>query len=99
MTALQKKPANPIAHLTDEDIENLGRELDAIRDQVLASRGERDAHYIRTVIRTQRTLEAASRLVLLAAKFPPAFVVGTAGLALAKILENMEIGHNTMHGQ
>jgi fatty acid desaturase len=26
-------------------------------------------------------------------------VVGTAGLSLAKILENMEIGHNVMHGQ
>ena len=42
MTAMQKKPQDPIAHLSAEDIENLGRELDAIRDQVLASRGERD---------------------------------------------------------
>lgn len=60
MTALQKKPISPIAHLSDEDIENLGHELDAIRDQVLASRGERDAAYIRTVITTLRSLEATS---------------------------------------
>src|SRR3712207_9467001 len=31
--------------------------------------------------------------------FPPAWVVGTVGLSVAKILENMEIGHNILHGQ
>ena len=99
MTALQKKPTSPIAHLSDSDIEELGRELDAIRDGVLADRGERDADYIRKVITTQRSLEAASRVVLLASIFPPAWLLGTTGLAVAKILENMEIGHNVMHGQ
>ena len=99
MTALQKKPANPIAHLTDEDVENLGRELDAIREQVIASRGERDAAYIRKVIDVQRKLELGSRAVLLFSLFPPAWLAGTAGLSIAKILENMEIGHNVMHGQ
>jgi linoleoyl-CoA desaturase len=99
MTALQKKPTSPVAHLSDEDIETLGRELDAIREQVIASRGERDATYIRKVITAQRSLEATSRLVLLVSVFPPAWLLGTTGLALAKILENMEIGHNVMHGQ
>jgi linoleoyl-CoA desaturase len=99
MTALQKKPHNPIAHLTDEDVETLGRELDAIREQVLASRGERDAAYIRKVIESQRRLELASRAVLLFSLFPPAWLAGTAGLSISKILENMEIGHNVMHGQ
>ena len=50
MTVMQKKADNPIAHLTAEDIEELGRELDAIRDEVIASRGENDAAYIRKVI-------------------------------------------------
>ncbi|WP_233257994.1 fatty acid desaturase family protein [Micromonospora sp. S4605] len=99
MTVIQKKPDNPIAHLTAEDIETIGRELDAIRDRVVASRGERDAAYIRKVISTQRRLELGSRAVLLFSLFPPAWVVGTAGLAVAKILENMEIGHNVLHGQ
>jgi fatty acid desaturase len=99
VTALQKKPHNPIGHLSDEDIETLGRELDAIREQVIASRGERDAAYIRGVIDVQRRLELASRVVLLFSLFPPAWVAGTAGLAISKILENMEIGHNVMHGQ
>ena len=47
----------------------------------------------------QRKLELASRAVLLFSLFPPAWLVGTAGLSVAKILENMEIGHNVMHGQ
>ncbi|WP_081287588.1 fatty acid desaturase family protein [Mycobacterium asiaticum] len=96
MTATQ---SDPTAHLSDEDIENLGRELDAIREHVLASRGERDAAYIRRVINGQRRLELASRAVLLFSLFPPAWVVGTAGLSVSKIVENMEIGHNVMHGQ
>ncbi len=99
MTALQRKPDNPIAHLSDQDIEDLGAELDAIRAQVIAGRGERDAAYIRKVIDAQRKLELASRGLLLFSLFPPAWLAGTAGLAVAKIIENMEIGHNVMHGQ
>ena len=99
MTVIQKKAVNPIAHLSAEDIEIIGKELDAIRDRVIADRGERDARYIRKVVKTQRTLEMSSRAVLLFSLFPPAWIVGTAGLTVAKILENMEIGHNVLHGQ
>ena len=99
MTALQKKPVTPIDHLTPEDIEQLGIELDAIRQDILDDRGENDAKYIRTVISVQRRMELASRAVLLFSAFPPAWVVGTTGLSVAKILENMEIGHNVLHGQ
>ncbi|MBO9522197.1 MAG: acyl-CoA desaturase [Nocardioidaceae bacterium] len=99
MTVLQKKSESPIAHLSPEDVELIGIELDAIRQEVLDSRGARDARYIRKVITTQRYLELGSRAVLLASVFPPAWILGTAGLSVAKILENMEIGHNIMHGQ
>lgn len=99
MTVLQKKATSPIAHLTPEDIEQIGVELDAIRQSVIDSRGESDAAYIRSVIDAQRKLELGSRAMLLVSLFPPAWVVGTAGLAVAKIIENMEIGHNVMHGQ
>ena len=87
------------AHLSDEDVARLGAELDAIRDEVLASRGAKDAAYIRRVIAVQRGLEMAGRATLLAARFPAALVAGTAMLSAAKILENMEIGHNVLHGQ
>ena len=99
MTVLQKKTDSPIAHLTPEDIETLGQELDAIRQEVLDARGESDAAYIRKVIDVRRKLELGSRAVLLVSIFPPAWVLGTAGLSVAKILDNMEIGHNIMHGQ
>ena len=99
MTAIQKKPVSPTAHLTPEDVEQIGVELDAIRQDVLDSRGESDARYIRRVIDVQRRLELGSRAVLLFSSFPPAWLVGTAGLSVAKILENMEIGHNILHGQ
>jgi fatty acid desaturase len=99
MTVMQKKDHDPTAHLTAEDITRLGEELDAIRASVVETRGERDAAYIRRVIDTQRKLELGSRAVLLFSKFPPAWFLGTAGLAVAKIIENMEIGHNVMHGQ
>ena len=99
MTVLQKKTDNPIAHLTPEDIELIGYELDTIRQSIIDTRGADDAAYIRRVIDRQRKLELGSRAVLLASMFPPAWVIGTAGLAVAKIIENMEIGHNVMHGQ
>ena len=99
MTTIQKKADNPIAHLSADDIEELGRELDAIRAEVIASRGAADAAYIRRLIKTQRSLELGSRVVLLASVLPPAWLLGTVGLSVAKILENMEIGHNVLHGQ
>ena len=87
------------AHLTPEDVAALGRELDALRASVEQSRGEDDAAYIRRVIRFQRSLEAAGRVTLFASLFPPAWFVGTGLLGLSKIVENMEIGHNVIHGQ
>ena len=99
MTTIQHKTVNPVAHLSEADIAQLGRDLDAIRDQVIADRGQADADYIRGLIRFQRSLELGSRIVLLASLFPPAWIVGTTGLSISKILENMELGHNILHGQ
>ncbi len=86
-------------HLTTEEVEELGRELDAIRADVEESRNDDDAAYIYRMIRIQRRLAAAGRITLFASFFPPAWLAGTAMLGTAKILENMEIGHNVMHGQ
>jgi linoleoyl-CoA desaturase len=90
---------DPTAHLSAADIADLGAELDAIRADVVASRGEHDAAYIRKVIDAQRKLELSSRAILLFSLFPPAWLAGTVGLSISKIIENMEIGHNVMHGQ
>ena len=88
------------AHLTAEQVEELGRELDTIRAEVLASRGARDYTYIHSVIRLQRGLEIGSRALLyFGARNRTAWAIGAGVLGVAKILENMEIGHNVMHGQ
>ena len=87
------------AHLTEADVEALGRELDAIRRDIEESRGERDARYVRNTIRLQRGLEISGRAMLFASKRRPAWLAGTALLSLSKIIENMELGHNVMHGQ
>lgn len=93
----KRPPAS--AHLTDEQVAELGRELDAIRDEIFADRGAEDAAYIRRVIRVQRVLELVGRGCLIGAGNPVLWVAGTGMLGVAKILENMEIGHNVLHGQ
>ncbi|HEY0888256.1 MAG TPA: acyl-CoA desaturase [Nocardioides sp.] len=85
--------------MTTAEVRELGRRLDAIRQEVLDSRGARDAAYIRRVITVQRALEVGSRVVLLGSRHKAAWLLGTTGLAVAKILDNMEIGHNVLHGQ
>ncbi len=87
------------AHLSEEDIEAFGAELDAIRQEVEDSLGARDAAYIRGAIRFQRVLEAASRLVIFGSRSKAGWVLGTTALAVAKSVENMELGHNIGHGQ
>ncbi len=87
------------AHLTEADVEELARELDAIRTDIEESRGERDARYVRRTIQLQRALAAGGRIALLASRNKVAWVAGTVMLAAAKIIENMELGHNITHGQ
>jgi linoleoyl-CoA desaturase len=86
-------------HLTPHDLDALARELDAIGAQARADLGAADAAYIRRIIAVQRGMEAGGRGLLLLSRFTPALVGGTALLTVAKVLENMEIGHNVMHGQ
>ncbi len=90
---------SPLARLTDEQIEELGRELDAIHDEVYESLGDRDRRYIVSMIELHRRLAVLARVLLLGSRFRPAWVAGTAANSAAKILENMEIGHNVLHGQ
>ncbi len=87
------------AHLSEADIDALGQAFDQIRKDVEGSLGAADAAYIHRMISTQRKLAVAGRITLFASPFPPAWLAGTALLSAAKILENMEIGHNVMHGQ
>ena len=105
----------PVAELSPAAIEELGAELDEIYETTYDDLGEDDERYIRGLIRLQRSLAFGSRALMMAAlpfrkrgrrrtraeniAFWGLTGLGTAGLALAKVLENMEIGHNVMHGQ
>ena len=80
-------------------LDAIARELDAIRAEVEADLGERDAAYIHRVIRAQRALELTARALLIFAGRRRALIGGTALLSLSKVIENMEIGHNVLHGQ
>jgi linoleoyl-CoA desaturase len=90
---------NPLYKLTDEQIEQIGKEFDELHDQVKADLGERDSLYIRGIIDLQRRMALLGRVLLFPSKSAPFLVAGTSVLGLAKILENMEIGHNVLHGQ
>jgi NADPH-dependent stearoyl-CoA 9-desaturase len=99
MTTTAMEVESPLAGLSAEQIDALGREFDAIRDRVRADLGERDRRYIESMIAMHRRLAVISRVLLLASRYRPAKLAGTAALSAAKILENMEIGHNVLHGQ
>jgi fatty acid desaturase len=92
-------PDNPLHRLSEEQIEQLGREFEALHEQVMSDLGDRDAKYIRSVIGLQRRLALIARLELIASRWRIPWTVGAVTLGLAKILENMEIGHNVLHGQ
>jgi NADPH-dependent stearoyl-CoA 9-desaturase len=96
------------------ELEAFGREIVSIRREVTRDLGERDEGYFRRVLAVQRRLELAGRAVIFASLgFHPwwghawtswpvllvVLVLGALTLTAAKILDNMEIGHNVMHGQ
>jgi fatty acid desaturase len=99
MNATTAEVVSPLAHLSSDQLDELARELDEIRDRVFSDLGERDRRYIESMIAMQRRLAVMGRVLLLAARYRPAQLAGTAALSMAKILENMEIGHNVLHGQ
>ncbi|HEX4691398.1 MAG TPA: acyl-CoA desaturase [Solirubrobacteraceae bacterium] len=90
---------SPLSRLSQEQIDALAKEFDAIHDEVFADLGTRDRKYITSMIEMHRRMVVGGRVVLFASPLKPAWLFGTSLLSLAKILENMEIGHNVMHGQ
>ncbi|MFC7428375.1 fatty acid desaturase family protein [Nocardia tengchongensis] len=86
-------------HLTSDDVREFGDRLEEIRRSVEQDLGDRDARYIRNLIRVQRTFEVGARLVLLDSGRRSSWWLGTGLLFLSKVIENMEIGHNVLHGQ
>lgn len=87
-------------HLSTYELEAIATEFDLIHRDVRRNLGDGDREYIRRVIAIQRGLDVGGRaLLLVSRKHTVPLIAGTALLASAKILENMEIGHGVLHGQ
>ncbi|WP_159842429.1 fatty acid desaturase family protein [Nocardia sp. CY41] len=98
MTILTETEHGPLV-LSPDQIEELGRELDELRAAIVADLGERDREYLYSIIKAQRGFEIAGRGLMYLGFLPPFWLAAVAALSVSKILDNMEIGHNVMHGQ
>jgi linoleoyl-CoA desaturase len=85
--------------LSVEQSTSLRAELDALRREFAAKVGPADAAYIRAVRTVARTAHAAGRTLIHFSLDPVSWAAGVLALTVYKALENMEIGHNVLHGQ
>ncbi|MDO7644325.1 MAG: acyl-CoA desaturase [Reinekea forsetii] len=92
MTALYKE-------LTADETRRFGAAIDQLHAEVKQEIGQADADYIRRVHRAVRYLGVIGRAALMLSFIPPFWFIGVAALALSKIIDNMELGHNVIHGQ
>jgi linoleoyl-CoA desaturase len=85
--------------MSAEQSQSLRSELDALRREYTEMIGARDAEYIRTVRAVARISRLAGRLLIHSSLEPVSWSAGVIALATYKVLDNMEIGHNVLHGQ
>lgn len=99
MNTLTRREPSP------DDLARFGAEIDDLRARTVADLGERDARYIRRIYAAVRWIEVLGRGLLMACLFMPegwlwaTVLAGGVVLGIAKILDNMELGHNVIHGQ
>lgn len=81
-------------------LDKFSLELDTLREETMRKVGAKDAAYIRRMIAIQRCCEILARILMVTGFISPIlWFIAVLLLASAKILDNMEIGHNIMHGQ
>jgi len=91
--------------LSPEELQRFGTEIDNLRARTVATLGERDARYIRRIFAAVRWTEVLGRGLLMAGLLMPegwlwaTWLAGAVILGISKILDNMELGHNVIHGQ
>ncbi len=91
--------------MNDDHLQRFGAEIEALRERTVASLGAQDARYIRRIQAAVRWSELLGRALLLIGAFLPGvwfwsfWGVGALTLGISKILDNMELGHNVIHGQ
>lgn len=94
------------AQLSTAHTESLAAELNTLYQSVMDSLGADDARYIQRVYSTVVYSEILARGLLAVAgrlssprRSVVTWLLGTSLLSFSKILNNMELGHNVMHGQ
>ncbi|MGM8899617.1 acyl-CoA desaturase, partial [Psychrobacter sp. 1Y4] len=104
--AQTRYPTLSSAPLSKVQTETMAAELDALYQSVMASLGAEDARYIQRIYAAVVYSEILARGLLAVAACPSSrrkqlsiWLLGTSLLSFSKILNNMELGHNVMHGQ
>ena len=99
-------PTLTAAPLPKEQTEALAAELDTLYKSVMDSLDAKDARYIHRIYATVVYSELMARGLLATAGRLSSkrnqvgmWLLGTTLLSFSKILNNMELGHNVMHGQ
>lgn len=82
-----------------QKLDSLQQELDAILTRETADLGEADARHLGKITGLARYCQWTGRGLLLLSFEPIGWALGVLHLSAYKILENMEIGHNVLHGQ
>lgn len=103
---VQPYPTLTQAPLSKVQSAALAIELNALYNSVMESLGAADARYIERVYKLVAGSEIAARsLLAVGGRLPKkrykigTWLLGTSMLSFSKIVNNMELGHNIMHGQ
>lgn len=80
-------------------LDALQKDLDAVLAAEMAELGEADEKHLKKMTRLASYCHWAGRGLIMLSFEPVGWVLGVAHLSAYKILENMEIGHNVLHGQ
>ena len=94
-----------LSKLTPEEQTRFAAEIEGLRASTVSKLGSQDARYIRNVVRAIRWCALGGRSLLMVGAFLPTpwwmgvWALGAVLLACSKILDNMELGHNVIHGQ
>ncbi|GAB2719736.1 hypothetical protein GCM10027089_49630 [Nocardia thraciensis] len=81
MAVLAETNDGPLV-LSPREVEEIGRQLDELRERITADLGQCDRDYIYSVIKAQRGVEVAGRGLKYLVFLPPYWLAGVAALSV-----------------
>ena len=85
--------------LDPEELQSFRADLERLRETFTARLGVDDVDHIRTTARVSRSLEILGRVLIHGSLEPLSWAGGVLLLSSHYVLDNMELGHNVLHGQ